>query len=190
MQAANITNVLSVVIPKLDSTEVDYWLARGVLRNLYITGNVGDKNSDLDFHIWEKDRHNVRDVLQPLFISQYEDLVIEEKDYKLAFYTPANDNRHEFFVEFMFLFADESNDKYVYHSRADGKRYSKALCFASERKEYLRYEDTFLRIPTLTGDYLLGTYGPEWFKNLKESKGFKSTPEFLEEYDDYLAKYI
>ena len=161
MKAANIINVLSVVIPKLDSTEVDYWLARGVLRNLYITGNVGDKNSDLDFHIWEKDRHKVKDILQPLFMSKYKDLVIEEKDYKLAFYTPA-----------------------------DGRRYSKALCFAPERKEYIKYGDSFLRIPALTGDYLLGTYGPEWFKNLKESKGFKSTPEFLEEYYGYLAKYV
>ena len=179
MIAPNISETLTKIIPLLDSTGIEYWLARGVLRNLYLRGVTGGSNSDLDFHIWEKDSKIVEEKLLPIFMSDHPNLVTERKDYKLAFYTPLEKDRHDFFVEFVFTNIDSDDSRFAYHARADGKRYANAECFSHLRHMYIEHGGHLIRIPALPNEYLLGTYGPEWAKNLMKSKAFKSTPEFL-----------
>lgn len=178
MTELQILEALKTTIPLLDSTGVNYWLARGVLRNLYIRNKIGGSNSDLDFHIWKKDSEVVKAKLLPAFSAIYDDLEIQEKDYKLAFFTPVKVKFHDFFVEFMFLNPD---DDFVYHERMDGARYANAECYSSERHVYLQYNEQLIRIPALVEEYLFGTYGPRWRENRMDDKVFKSTPDYLRE---------
>jgi|SRR3989344_4610150 len=180
MIAANISKTLTEIIPLLDSAGIEYWLARGVLRNLYLRGVIGDSNSDLDFHIWEKDSKIVEEKLLPVLMADHPNLIIEHKDYKLAFYTPLEKERYDFFVEFMYL--NKPVDGFTFHERHNGRKYANTECFKSDRKLYIEYEGQLLRIPALVHEYLLGTYGPRWRENRGEDKHFNSTPEFLRQY--------
>lgn len=186
MTTSNIFKTLPKILLILDSNKVEYWLARGRLRTLYLTGEIGDETSDLDFHIWADDSEKVRNAVEDLFKSWHPDLVVESKRYKLAFYTPKTKGQHSFFVEFMFINSASENGRYVYHERANGKKFAPIDCFSPNRRFYIQYRGSLVRIPALIDKYLLSTYGPEWRKNRKSSKEFNSTPEFL---DNYFGKY-
>jgi len=179
MVEINISGAISETLPLLNDTGIDYWLGRGVLRNLYIRGTIGRSNSDLDFHVWEEDSAKVKNKLFPFFGSIHSNLCVDERNYKLAFYTPEKNKRHDFFVEFMFLFRDSGGD-FVYHERLeDGKKYANAECFSPNRLLYIQHNSQLIRVPALVDEYLLGTYGPRWRENIRDDKHFNSTPEFL-----------
>lgn len=110
----------------LGELNISWWLGRGVLRNFYLTKEIGDKNSDLDFHIWSEDKRILKAKLEPVFSS--EGYQVQDPDYKIAFYKPPE--KHEFFVEFMLLIEDPSNPEFVYHARRNDKKYAPKVCFS------------------------------------------------------------
>lgn len=174
----NILYLLSKVVPLLEELGIHWWLGRGVLRNFYLTKEIGDKNSDLDFHIWVKDKPILRERLVPIFSN--EGYTIDEQVYKIAFYKPQG-NSHDFFVEFMFLFDDPNDPEIVYHSRNNGNKYAPKSCFSGY--DVIQVENIRTRIPVKVDEYLLGTYGPNWKNNDLNDKNFQSTPSLFNDLD-------
>lgn len=169
----NILYLLNKVVPLLEELGIHWWLGRGVLRNFYLTNDIGDKNSDLDFHIWDKDKQALKEKLMPIFTK--EEYKIQEPWYKLAFYKPPED--HEFFVEFMLLFEDRNYPEVVYHSRNSDNKYAPKNCFSGY--ENIQINDIRVKIPINVDQYFLGTYGPNWRNNDANGKQFHSTPDIF-----------
>lgn len=173
----NILYVLNKVVPLLEELGIDWWLGRGVLRNFYLTKEVGDQNSDLDFHIWSGDKQNLKEKLEPIFSEKgYQ---VHAPEYKIAFYKPPTE--HEFFVEFMLLFEDPDNSKLVYHARRNDKKYAPKSCFSGY--DIIQIENIKTRIPVKVESYFLGTYGPNWKNNSLNDKNFQSAPGLFNDLD-------
>ena len=175
----NILFLLNKVVPLLEELGIQWWLGRGVLRNFYLTGKVGDKNSDLDFHIWDRNKQILREKLEPIFSS--EGYTMDDFWYKIAFYKPKLPAQHEFFVEFMLLFEDSNNQGLVYHSRDKEKKYARESCFSNY--DTIQINDTNVKIPVNVELYFLGTYGPNWKDNSLNDKNFQSTPSLFNDLD-------
>lgn len=169
----NIIYLLNKVVPLLKELNISWWLGRGVLRHFHLTREVGDKNSDLDFHIWDKDKQILREKLIPIFST--EGYTTHEPWYKLAFFKPSTD--HEFFIEFMFLFEYADSPGLVYHSRDKDKKYAPKVCFSNYK--IIEIENIKLRIPVSVEQYFLGAYGPNWKNNNPNDKEFQSTPSIF-----------
>lgn len=149
----DIKQLVLIVKPQLENLQIDYWLGRGVLRQQYLTGQVGDKQSDLDIHIWAKDREVVREVLGPIFAS----LNFNENNnepYKLAY---ANDENHRI-VEFMLLFEDA---EVVYHTRRNGVHIEcPKKCFETIDAK-IEIAGIKFNAPAYIDEYLKGVYGSD-----------------------------
>src|SRR6185369_10023998 len=117
--ASNISALLHQIIPLLEELGVNFWLGRGVLRHWILQKEIGDKQSDLDFHIWEKDK----DILKRL-VKSFAGYNFSTKHYKSTL-----TNRDEKLqVEFMYLWNYSANPNLVYHERRNGKFYFPADC--------------------------------------------------------------
>lgn len=171
IKESNILYLLKMVVPILNRLSIPWWLARGVLRNFYLTNRIGDQNSDLDFHVLFKDMPIIKETFVPLFGS--EEYKVDEDFYKLAFYKPPE--QHEFFVEFMTIFEYPEKPELVYHSRKYDKKYAPKICFSNYQT--IQIEGIGVRVPANTEQYFLGTYGPCWWRNDPNDKNFNSTPD-------------
>lgn len=147
----DIKQLLLLVKPHLESLKIDYWLGRGVLRQQYLTGQVGDRQSDLDVHIWAEDREKVREKLGHIFSS----LNFNENNnepYKLAYANDENDR----IVEFMLLFRDGDA---VYHTRRNGVHLAcPKKCFETTDAK-IEVAGVQFNAPAYIEEYLKGVYG-------------------------------
>lgn len=152
----DIKKLLLIVKPHLESLKIEYWLGRGVLRQYYLTGKVGDKQSDLDIHIWEKDKEKVRTKFGPI-LKKLNFNMNDKEPYKLAF---VNDNNH-WIIEFMYLFHDKNNNNIVYHTRRNGVHLEcPKQCFETTDTK-IKIEGIEFNSPSHTALYLRGVYGQE-----------------------------
>lgn len=151
LNETDIKQLLQIVKPHLDTLEVEYWLGRGVLRQVFLTGHVGDKQSDLDIHIWTEDREKVRQKVGPVLTK----LGFNENNnesYKLA-YTNDDNGR---IVEFMLLFRDGD---VVYHTRRNGVRLEcPKRCFETTN-EKIEVAGILIPAPAFTVEYIGNVYG-------------------------------
>lgn len=174
--SANIIKLLSEVVPWLEESGIDYWLGRGVLRHWTLTKEIGDGQSDLDFHVWERDK-NVLGKLQQ-FYSNYE---FHTRSYKTTFTNRENQSQ----IEFMYLWKYPANPDLVYHERDHGKYkfYFPSECVQSF--EIIEIDGIKVRTPVHIEKYISGLYGPDWRGDKKEDKNnnpFVNNPEMLVSY--------
>jgi hypothetical protein len=153
LNETDIRELLMIVKPALESLKIDYWLGRGVLRQQYLTGSVGDKQSDLDIHIWAMDRSVVKDKFAPILASLGFN-INDNEPYKLAF---ANDN-NDWIIEFMLLFTDEDNSEVVYHTRRNGVHLEcPKRCFETTSNK-IEISGIEFNAPNHINEYLFGVY--------------------------------
>jgi hypothetical protein len=59
----NILRLIEKVVPLLNESGVEYWIGRGVLGDFLVNGKLKCQHSDVDFHIWEKDKEILKHKL-------------------------------------------------------------------------------------------------------------------------------
>lgn len=156
MSENDILYLASLTKPSLESEGVSYWLGRGVLRHLLATGEIGEKQTDLDVHILLQDKDNVKRLLEPIF-SQKNFNVSDGQPYKLTF---VND-KGPLILEFMYLFEEPDRKDSVYHTKAEGMHIiSPKNCFRGAGK--IRLGNIEFPIPIQPELYPQGVYGIDW----------------------------
>jgi len=161
----NVLSIIKKVKQILDTSNISYWLGRGVLGDLLVNKELKCKHSDVDFHILNEDRETLRSKLLPEFKNEYE---IDDKDYKLAFYKPIKNP--EFYFEFPYIFNDPVNSNQVYHISCEKNRYCPKECFDIKKFNYIEIENIKVRIPTLTEEYFKNIYDGQWKNRYKLRK--------------------
>lgn len=182
ISSKNILFLIQKAIPILDECGIPFWLGRGVLRNFYINNEIGEENSDVDFHVWDRDKKILTKAFAPIF--EKEGYKKDDPSYKLAFRKP--DKNPEYYLEFMYLFCDKENPNIIYHERVgDNKRYCPKICFSAQIRKFIEIKRNKIRVPAFTEQYLRGAYGENWIKNDKSDKETKSSPEMFKEFNRF-----
>jgi hypothetical protein len=153
-----ILELLKLIKSPLDGAHIPYWLGRGVFRHLYLHGVVGDRQSDIDIHIWREDSDRVKTALSNALVG----FNPADPEYKLAFTKDLANNKQQI-IEFMYLDFEQRDPDLVYHKRAENmKLYCPKECFPRENVKTIRIGNIEFRVPSLAERYFEGTYGLGW----------------------------
>jgi hypothetical protein len=150
----NIFELIKKVKPLLDKYGVSYWLGRGVLGDFLANNTIKCKHSDVDFHIWGKDKEILKNILIPEFVKDNYDPI--DRGHKLAFRKPIDEPKY--FLEFMYLFPCEDDSRLVYHTANGKKCYCPATCFSEKENNFIEISNNKIRIPNNIEDYFRMVY--------------------------------
>ncbi len=157
----NILELIDKVMPLLKESGIPYWLGRGVLGDYLVNGELKCKHSDVDFHIWEKDKEILKQKIIPKFKGDGFDAISNET-YKLAFRKPID--KPEYFLEFMYIFED-TNPEIVYHETYGEKRRCPKQCFSKAENKTIKINNHEIPIPSCMEEYFSQIYNDkEWRK--------------------------
>lgn len=150
LNETDIKKLLEMVKPLLDNLQIDYWLGRGVLKQVYLTGEVGNMQSDLDIHIWAEDRNKVKQKLGPI-LAKFNFNENNNEQYKLAY----TDGKNHWVIEFVLLFQDGD---IVYHTKRNGVHLEcPKKCFDATN-EKIEVAGVQINAPAFIEDYIKGIY--------------------------------
>lgn len=144
------TYVLSYVIEALDDVGCRYWLARGTFRHFFLTGSIGDQQSDIDFHLMAEDVPQIEEKLkQEMEKRQF--TMHRRRPYKIAFEHTSTGIQ----VEFVLLFP--CGEGLVYHQSRSRRLICDANLFGEKRMMMFGQN---VRVPD--EQYLEQIYGWDW----------------------------
>ena len=155
---------LGETVQVLAGRGIDYWLGRGLFRHFSLTGEFGDQQSDIDFHVHRRDEKRLAEVVKDLSGLGFSVTWYEVGQHKLSL------GRGSTAVEFMFLDGDPDDELMLFHRTA----FPPATYYCAKDAFGGRTIDMFgitIRVPD--DAYLPATFGSQWRDNKKGSGGTK-----------------
>ncbi len=154
--------VLKEVVEFIETRQINYWLGRGRFRHFTLTGEFGDTESDIDFHVLRGAEAALRTALPELLRRQY---IIEDgvARHKLAL------RKGTVAIEFVYLDQVRGNPLAFYHETVYPLR-KRFICPANVLgQRRIQMFGVLVRVPE--EEYLPCIYGLEWRENIKGSGG-------------------
>jgi hypothetical protein len=161
MSESEIKDCLLDLLSVISSKDFDWWLGRGLVRNYYLNHQIGNKQSDVDVHVWAKDKDRIiREIEKPLLRLGY--ALVEEPDrpYKFTF-----EDKKNKYIEFIMLYPVEGG--YIHRRKEGPKGPHPKNCFSGY--DVMNIEGLVLKVPKDLDQYLDTTY-PKWKSNDKNRK--------------------
>jgi hypothetical protein len=156
--------VLLEIVRLLDSGGLNYWLGRGVFRQVTLHGAFGDQQGDIDFHVLRSEQKGLAAVVDALEGNGYRVISTPDQRHKITM--------RKGHVEIEFVFLDRDRE-ILWHQAGwpERKRYDcPAKAFGDRRIEIF---GASIRVPD--EEYLPAVFGRGWRRNRKGAGGRRMT---------------
>ena len=142
-----------------EKNNINYWLARGVLRHYVVKNEFGSKQSDIDFHIWKEDKDKILHLKKQIEMLGYS---FHHKNrywnYKMVLTKVVEEEKID--VELVLLFKNGKNKEKTWHQSKNNMFCCPAKLFSNKAK--LKYFGINIAVPSPPEEYLKEVYGSKW----------------------------
>lgn len=151
---------LKILDDVFNATGLRYWIGRGVFRRGELHGEFGDKQDDIDVHVFREDEPTLWEAIDALSVHGFTEVAWDGPDYKVPL------ARAGVAVEIQFLELD--GDVRWYRAGGHGqKRFEAPASAFGDRR--IAISGVPVRVPTRA--YLATVYGDGWENEIEGTGG-------------------